>query len=71
MMERAFTGFTQLPDQSNGSWWAVLGLSESAGERDIKTAYKTKRKSAHPDHGGSTEEFHRVQSAYEQAIAQL
>ncbi|MFB6156734.1 MAG: ferredoxin Fer [Haloferacaceae archaeon] len=46
----------------------VLGLDPDADDEAIKEAYKRRVKDAHPDHGGSAEEFQRVRAAYE-AIA--
>lgn len=65
MIERAFTGFQQLPDQTNGAWWAVLGVPPTASAADVEAAYKLKRSSAHPDKpGGSHDAFVRVTEAW-------
>ncbi len=65
MMERAFAGFEQLPDQSGGAWWAILGVSESAPASDVKEAYKRLRSEHHPDRPtGSNEQFDRIQKAW-------
>jgi hypothetical protein len=73
MIERAFTGFAALPDQTNGAWWAVLGVAPDAPAPLIEAAYKAKRSAAHPDKpGGSHDEFVRVTEAwnnYERAKA--
>lgn len=42
----------------------VLGVDPDADDGDIVDAYRQRVKEAHPDHGGSTEEFRRVQDAY-------
>lgn len=69
MMERAFTGFTALPDQSD-DWRAVLGVGLGASREEIESAYRRRRSEAHPDRpGGSQEQFYAVQRAYERAIA--
>jgi len=66
MMERAFTGFQALPDQSNGAWWAVLGVSQVATHAEVQAAYKQKRRDAHPDKpGGSHDQFVAVQEAFQ------
>jgi len=44
----------------------VLGLDPGADQREIERAYRERIKEAHPDHGGSREEFRRVREAYEQ-----
>ncbi|MFB6205003.1 MAG: J domain-containing protein [Haloglomus sp.] len=42
----------------------VLGLPASAGEAEVRRAYRERVKEAHPDHGGDEEEFRRVREAY-------
>ncbi|WP_458185477.1 J domain-containing protein [Haladaptatus sp. NG-WS-4] len=44
--------------------FAILGLPTSATLSEIKSAYREKIKDAHPDHGGTREEFQRVREAY-------
>lgn len=41
----------------------ILGLSEGASDEDIKKAGRRALRKAHPDLGGSSEEFIRVQQA--------
>lgn len=43
----------------------VLGIDEDAEEGEIEDAYRDRVKATHPDQGGSLEEFHRVQTAYD------
>ncbi|MFC4358686.1 J domain-containing protein [Halobium salinum] len=42
----------------------LLGLGATASPDDIKRAYRNQVKEAHPDHGGSREEFQRLREAY-------
>lgn len=67
MVNAAFQGFTALPAQAGrGSeeWWQVLGLAGPTKSRDdITEAYKKAVRTAHPDGGGSDQEFQRVQEA--------
>nr|WP_289622805.1 J domain-containing protein [Alcanivorax sp.] len=68
-MERAFSGFAALPSSAaaNASaWWAVLGVTQGAEFDAVRAAYQQKRKSTHPDHGGTTEQFKAVQQAWRQ-----
>jgi hypothetical protein len=44
--------------------FAELDLAPEASPDEVKSAYRTKIKDAHPDHGGTTEEFKRLQEAY-------
>ncbi|PSP57451.1 ferredoxin [Halobacteriales archaeon QS_1_67_19] len=43
----------------------VLGVDADADEAEIERAYRERVKEAHPDHGGSIEEFRTVRTAYE------
>ncbi len=72
MMERAFAGFAALPPPSatNGRpWTEVLGLSATASRDEIEKAYRRRAKTAHPDHGGSTEAMATLNVAYDEARA--
>jgi len=71
ILERAFTGFTALPPPiSMRHWSTVLGISKSADQSEIKSAYLRRRSSMHSDKGGSDAEFIEVQQAYEQALSE-
>jgi hypothetical protein len=48
--------------------YAVLGLPSGASDDEVRRAYREKVKEVHPDHGGSNEEFQRVQEAYAVAL---
>ena len=43
----------------------VLGIDPDADEQALVDAYRDRVKEAHPDHGGSREEFQAVKEAYE------
>jgi hypothetical protein len=45
----------------------ILGLMPPVTLEDVKQAYLVKARDAHPDRGGSPEEFVRVQQAFEEA----
>jgi curved DNA-binding protein CbpA len=47
----------------------VLGLDPDADDAAIKAAYRERVLEAHPDHGGSPEEFKAVREAYEELKA--
>jgi hypothetical protein len=53
---------------SNPDFLHLLGLLPPVTVEDVKQAYRLKVKSAHPDAGGSVEEFNRVQQAFERAL---
>eukprot|EP00434_Breviolum_minutum_P007865 symbB.v1.2.006940.t1/scaffold421.1/size207896/3 len=42
----------------------VLGVTEGASTEEVKAAYKRKVRTSHPDKGGDSESFGRVQHAY-------
>ncbi len=43
---------------------AVLGLSKGASKDEVKKAFRKLVIPAHPDHGGSREEYDRIFAAY-------
>lgn len=43
----------------------ILQVDPDAADAEIERAYRERVKEAHPDHGGTAEEFQRVRSAYE------
>ena len=45
--------------------YAALGIAVSAGEADIRTAYRRKALATHPDKGGSPDAFRLVVGAFE------
>ncbi|MFQ3320855.1 MAG: ferredoxin [Natronomonas sp.] len=49
----------------------VLGIDADADEAEIKQAYQERVKEAHPDHGGTIQEFQRVRTAYESVKSQI
>ncbi len=50
---------------------AVLGVGPGAGADEIRAAYRSAAKRAHPDRGGSSEAFQRVRTAADVLLAQL
>ena len=71
-LEQAFRGYDALPAPKPGeTWWEILGVERTAKSDVVENAYKKKRFAAHPDQNGSSEEFHRVQMAFADALAEL
>ena len=72
MMERAFSAFEALPDLSAArSWRDILDVTVASGLDEAQAAYRRKVKEAHPDCGGSPEQFAQVQNAWEAARQEL
>ena len=73
LMESAFTGFTALPDPSSvstASWRQVLDYDGNL-HSEAKAAWKRARSAVHADNGGSNEQFHAVNQAWEQAEIEI
>lgn len=47
----------------------VLGIDPGADEAEVVRAYRRRVKEAHPDHGGSADEFKAVRAAYEEIVS--
>ncbi|GAA1454227.1 DnaJ domain-containing protein [Nesterenkonia lacusekhoensis] len=50
---------------SSPDFYSVLGVDPDADQKTIRAAYRRRMRQTHPDQGGSAEEFHRVQQAWE------
>lgn len=66
--KRVFEGFKALPESTGAAWWDVLGVSDKADDDTIKKAYRKLAKTAHPDTGGSVDEWLAINGAYQQAL---
>src|SRR5688572_21361700 len=51
---------------SDPTAYEVLGLPRTAPAAEVRLAYRRLARRAHPDVGGTAEQFHRVQLAWEQ-----
>jgi hypothetical protein len=74
MVDQVFVGLAALPpppptEAPEDPWWKVLGCTPDADLAQAEALYKIKAKHAHPDAGGSHEEFTRLSRAIEQARA--
>lgn len=65
-LDQAFAGYAALPETAGEDpWWKILGLVDPCQTTDeLLTAYRTAAHIAHPDRGGSHNEFVRVHKAY-------
>lgn len=72
VLERTFSGFDALPPAGSvmtgeEPWYVVLDIDPEHRDMPelIEQVYKSLRSDAHPDNGGSNEQFNRVQKAWE------
>lgn len=56
--------------RAQSSWRQVLELADG-GLEDARKAYRRLRRKHHPDSGGDSEQFHRIQTAWNDARAEL
>ena len=73
MMERAFRGFTAIPEKSGEYWRDVLEIPPDAKPtaEDIEKAFRSFAHVYHPDKGGTPEEWTRLVLARENARKDL
>jgi hypothetical protein len=69
MMERAFRGFTALPEKAGEYWRDVLGFTteQRVTSEDIESAFRERAHIAHPDKGGNLEQWQALCTARENA----
>ncbi len=73
MMERAFRGFTAIPERA-GEWWRdVFGFAKEQrlSVDDIETAFRRLAHVAHPDKGGNVDQWQQLCIARENARKDL
>lgn len=74
MMERAFSAFEALPPPRGKvtvSCWDHLGIPRGSSATDIEAAYRRQAKFAHPDHGGTREEWDALVEAVKSARKEI
>lgn len=70
-IEQLFSGFAALP-APGADWRSVLGLDgEEVDKELIEFTYRELAKKAHPDRGGSHDEFVRLQEARRHALTEI
>lgn len=67
-IKQAFAGYQALP--SPEQWWQVLDISLSASPDEIDQAWRSKMRTAHPDHGGTAAAAQRLNAARDQGKRQ-
>lgn len=64
ILNRAFTGFTSIEDQSK-PWHVVLGVPAHASTDQVRDSYRRGRSRFHTDReGGNADAFHAIQQAW-------
>lgn len=73
MMERAFTGFTALPEKASTPWRVVLEFADhqTVGITEVEARFRALAKKHHPDTGGDRNMFEALVAAREQAAWEL
>lgn len=73
MMERAFRGFTALPERAGEYWRAVFEIPEDARPTadHIERAFRMQAHIKHPDKGGKVEEWMELCLARENALRDI
>jgi len=73
-MSRAVTGglvYREIPSEATEPALVALGLDAMATPADVRRAYRTLAKVAHPDAGGSHQRFLELHAAYVAAMQAL
>ena len=50
-----------------GSWWAVLGVTETATPTELRAAYRKLAREHHPDRGGTVDKMAEINGAFARA----
>lgn len=71
-IERAFKGFTALPEQVDTRvWFEILSVAPTVTKQDLLNAYRQKAMEFHPDKGGTHDQFIKIQAAYKEGLEQI
>lgn len=72
ILDRAYSGFEQLPDYSGEQdWRQILGLPGNPGVLDVQRKFKKLAQQHHPDKGGDPEYFKKISAARDKALEEL
>ena len=71
ILNRAFLGFAALPEKATSPWREVLGIEGAATLDLVESRFRALVKVHHPDVGGKTEDFMRLEQAREAARMEL
>lgn len=67
---QALSHYLALPDRGSGPrWWEILGVPATATKEQVRSAFRQKSLTAHPDRGGTASEWEILNTAYQQADA--
>lgn len=71
LVKASFRGFMALPSPDTSStetWWAVLGIEETASADEINAAYRDRAKQFHPDRGGRADLMAALNAARDEGL---
>lgn len=71
ILNRAFLGFAALPEKASQPWREVLGIEGTPTLELIESRFRALVKVHHPDSGGNTDDFMKLQQAREAARMEL
>lgn len=71
IQDRAYAGFALLPESTGSDPWSVLGVKRTATREQLTERLRVLTRTEHPDHGGSSERFSRLTTAYHEALRAL
>lgn len=69
-VEESAAAFDSVSAEDRG-WWSILGVSRFASYSEVRSAYRTLAKTAHPDQGGSAEAMSALNAAMDTAKAEI
>lgn len=74
VFDNFFLGWEATPNDdalllgTSSEWYQVLNVKPDASKKDIQNAYRSLAKIHHPDNGGDKDEFHKLRTAYDEAM---
>lgn len=73
-VEQAFTGYEALPAPGSGTGaraWEILQIPAGSSADEIRHAFNRRAKQLHPDNGGDPDQWHLLNEARRDALAQV
>jgi len=70
IQDRAFSGFSALPERAGEDCWTILGVRRGASRDQCTERLRELTRTSHPDRGGDRQAFSRITEAYHQCLAE-